>query len=88
MAARLVDGVNFTGICQCIPTVPDYTCKQGSQTCQHVVRIVMKLPPYLNSSAKWMHILKSSYCIQRWIYLLDIIFKTEMKGVKNVSCTI
>ena len=59
MAARLVDDVDFAGICQCIPPVPDYTCKQGSQTWQHVVRIVVKLPPYLNSLAKWMHILKS-----------------------------
>ena len=60
MAARLVDDVDFTGICQCIPPVIDYTCKQGSQTWQHVVRIVVKLPPYLNSLAKWMHVLKSS----------------------------
>ena len=50
MAARL-DDVDFTGICQCIPPVPDYTCKQESQTWQHVIRIVVKLPPYLNSSA-------------------------------------
>ena len=78
MAARLVDDVDFTGICQCIPPVTDYTCKQGSQTWQHVVRIVVKLPPYLNSLAKWMHILKSSYCIHRWIHLLDIIFKSRL----------
>ena len=77
MAARL-DDVDFTGICQCIPPVPDYTCKQGSQTWQHVFRIVVKLLPYLNSSAKWMHILKSSYCIHKWIYLLDIIFKSRL----------
>ena len=77
MAARL-DDVDFTGICQCIPPLLDYTCKQGSQTWQHVVRIVVKLPTYLNSSAKWMHILKSSYCIHRWIYLLDIIFKSRL----------
>ena len=76
--AAILDDVNFTGICQCIPPLPDYTCKQGSQIWQHVVRIVVKLPPYLNSSAKWMHILKSSYCIHRWIYLLDIIFKSRL----------
>ena len=50
MAARLVDNVDFTGICQCIPPVTDYTCKQGSQTWQHVVNIVVKLPPYLKFS--------------------------------------
>ena len=48
MAARL-DYVDFTGVCQCIPPVSDYTCKTKSQTWQHVVRIVVKLPPYLNS---------------------------------------
>ena len=31
MAARL-DDVDFMGICQSIPPLPDYTCKQGSQT--------------------------------------------------------
>ena len=77
MAVR-IDDVDFTGICQYMPPIPDPSCKQGSQTYEHVVRIVVSLPPYLNSSAKWMHILKSSYCIDRWINLLDIIYKNRL----------
>ena len=77
MAVR-IDDVNFTSICQCMPSIPDPSCKQGSQTYEHVVKIVVRLPPYLNSSAKLMHILKSSYCIQRWIHLLDIIYKSRL----------
>ena len=47
MAVR-IDDVDFTGICQCMPPIPDPSCKQGSQTYEHVVRIVVRLPPYLN----------------------------------------
>ena len=63
---------------QCMPPIPDPSCKQGSQTYEHVVRIVVRLPHYLNSSAKWMYILKSSYCIHRWIHLLAIIYKSRL----------
>ena len=77
MAVR-IDDVDFTGICQCMPPIPDPSCKQGSQTHEHVFRIVVRLPPYLNSSTKWMHILKSSYCIHRWIHLLYIIYKSRL----------
>ena len=73
-----IDDVDFTGICQCMPPIPDPSCKQGSQTYEHVVRIVVRLPPDLNSSAKWMHILKSIYCIHRWTHLLDIIYKSRL----------
>ena len=71
MAVR-IDDVDFTGICQSMPLIPDPSCKQGSQTYEHVVRIVVWLPPYLNSSAKWMHILKSIYCIHASYVLFDL----------------
>ena len=77
MAVR-IDDVDFTGICQCMPPISDFSFKQGSQTYEQVVRIVVRLPPYLNSLAKWMHILKSSYCIHRWIHLLYIIYKSRL----------
>ena len=73
-----IDDVDFTGICQCMPPIADPSWKQGSQTYEHVVRIVVRLPLYLNSSAKGMHILKSIYCIHRWIHLLDIINKSRL----------
>ena len=77
MAVR-IDDVDFTGICQCMPPIPDPSCKQGSQTYEQLVRIVVRLPPYLNSSAKWMLILKLIYCIHRWIHLLDIIYTSRL----------
>ena len=79
MAVR-IDDVDFTGICQCMPPIPHPSCKQGSQTYEHVVRIVVRSqsPPYLKSSAKWMLILKSIYCMHRWKHLLDIIYKSRL----------
>ena len=64
MAVR-IDDVDFTGKCQCMPPIPDSSCKQGSQKYEHVVRIVVRLPPYLNSSAKFIDAHFKIYCIHR-----------------------
>ena len=56
MAETLHD-VDFTGISQCMAPIPDPRCKQGSQAYDQVVRYVVSLPPYLDSTAKWMHTL-------------------------------